>query len=90
MGNSDSWRAARAESVRFDAGDMLVVLDGGRAVRVPLSWFPTLHDASSSALESFRLIDGGEFVTWEPYVDERLSIPYLALAAMVRGTDSGD
>jgi hypothetical protein len=82
MNESDSWQLARAKSVQVNADDILVFLDGGSTVRAPLTWFPELNSAPRSALQSCRVIDSGEFVSWEPYVDERLSIPYLALAAM--------
>ena len=61
------------------SGDMLhVELADGRAIAVPLEWFPDLEAASSKDRKNWQLIGGGLGVRWES-LDEDDSVERLLL-----------
>lgn len=61
------------------AEDMLIVhLDDGREVRVPVEWFPRLRDASGKQRSTWRLIGRGIGIHW-PELDEDISVRGLLL-----------
>jgi hypothetical protein len=53
-----------------------VVLVDGRALSVPLYWFPRLIEASPRERKNFILIADGRLVHW-PDVDEDIDTPNL-------------
>lgn len=53
-----------------------VALADGRAVSVPLAWFPRLENASPKERKNWRLIGGGLGIRWEE-IDEDVSIENL-------------
>src|SRR5438132_556881 len=58
-------------------GDRLVVdLDDGRTLSVPLSWYPRLAHASASERSHWELIGRGLGIHW-PDLDEDLSVDVL-------------
>jgi hypothetical protein len=65
-----------AESVRFTDESMVVSLDDGRTLSVPLAWFPRLLHGSKHERERFELIGGGEGIHW-PNLDEDISVEGL-------------
>ena len=66
----ESPRALRVEVLD---GDLVVHLEDGRTVYVPLEWFPKLRDASPDALGDWRLVGRGVGLHW-PKLDEDLSV----------------
>jgi hypothetical protein len=59
------------------SGDMLQVeLADGRAIGVPLEWFPDLQAASIKDRKNWQLIGGGLGIRWEA-LDEDVSIESL-------------
>jgi hypothetical protein len=68
----------RALSVDVVEGELVVHLEDGRTVAVPLEWFPKLRDASPDALGDWRLIGRGVGIHW-PKLDEDLSVRGLLL-----------
>jgi hypothetical protein len=54
-------------------GDLVVHLEDGRTVSVPIEWFPKLRDASAEALREWRLVGRGVGIHW-PKLDEDLSV----------------
>jgi hypothetical protein len=68
----------RATAVHFTADKMILDLDDGREIGVPLEWFASLRDASPAARESYRLIGGGVGIHW-PDLDEDLSVAALLM-----------
>ena len=54
-------------------GDLVVHLEDGRTVSVPLEWFPKLRDASPDDLGDWRLVGRGVGIHW-PRLDEDLSV----------------
>jgi hypothetical protein len=63
----------RALSIEILDGDLVVHLEDGRTVCVPLEWFPRLRDASPEVLGDWRLIGRGVGIHW-PKLDEDLSV----------------
>lgn len=67
-----------AQSVSFDSDSMIVDLVDGRTISVPLTWFPTLSNATELQLKDFEILGDGEGIHW-PQLDEDLSINGLLL-----------
>ena len=65
-----------AESVRFSDDAMTVSLDDGRALTVPLAWYPRLLHGTKSEREKYQLIGDGEGIHW-PDLDEDISVEGL-------------
>jgi hypothetical protein len=72
----------RASSVEVVDGELVVHLEDGRTVAVPLEWFPKLRDASPDALKDWRLTGRGVGIHW-PMLDEDLSVRALLVPAQV-------
>lgn len=53
-----------------------VALADGRAVSVPLEWFPRLENASPQDLKNWRLIGGGLGIRWDA-IDADVSVESL-------------
>lgn len=68
----------QALSVYFDESSLIVELIDGRTISVPLSWFPSLSQASTSQLQDWELLGGGEGIHW-PQLDEDLSVAGLLI-----------
>ncbi|MFW6067913.1 MAG: DUF2442 domain-containing protein [Myxococcota bacterium] len=74
----------RAVDLSFD-DDMLVVrLEDGRELRVPIEWYPSLRDATVEQRQRWEFIGGGVGVHW-PDLDEDLSIRGMLTPHMTRG-----
>ena len=55
---------------------LVVVLEDGREISAPLTWFPRLQKATPAQRRKWRLIGGGIGVHWEE-IDEDISIESL-------------
>lgn len=66
----------RAVEVSVTDDELRVVLADGRALSVPLAWFPRLLHATSAQRQRFELLGDGEGIHW-PDVDEDLSVAGL-------------
>lgn len=66
----------RAKDVVVEAEKLVVFLEDGREIAVPLSWFPRLQQASVSARENWELIGRGLGIHW-PDIDEHVSVESL-------------
>ncbi len=64
------------KNVLIDAEALTVVLDDGRVISVPLSWYPRLYHGTPEERANFRLIGGGEGIRW-PDLDEDISVEDL-------------
>lgn len=62
-----------AMAVRCTADELVVSLNDGRTLSVPLAWFPRLARASEEQLAAFELLGEGEGIHW-PAVDEDISV----------------
>lgn len=67
---------ARARSVEFVPDSLVVHLEDGRTLSVPLEWFPRLRDASPEQRTHWRMIGPGSGIHW-PELDEDLSVAGL-------------
>lgn len=66
----------RAAKVWFDEDSLWVLLQDGRQVAVPLSFFPRLRRASAEQRMKFELSGGGYGIHWDD-LDEDISVPAL-------------
>jgi hypothetical protein len=70
----------RATAVDVIDGELVVELEDGRSVHVPLEWFPKLRDAAPEELAEWRLVGRGVGIHW-PKLDEDISVRGLLLPA---------
>jgi len=66
----------RAQNVRVEEGMLVVELQDGRILSVPIAYFPRLLHGTPKARQNFRLIGGGEGIHW-PDLDEDISVEHL-------------
>jgi hypothetical protein len=62
----------RVKAVAFDKDRLSVELMDGRAISVPLVWFPRLANATPEQRANFEVAGGGYGIHW-PEIDEDLS-----------------
>ena len=55
---------------------LIVELDDGRSIVVPLSWYPRLLYGSPEERQSWQLLGDGYAIEW-PYLDEHIGIEGL-------------
>jgi hypothetical protein len=67
---------ARARGIEFIPDALVVHLEDGRSLTVPLEWFPRLRDAPPAARTRWELMGGGLGIHW-PELDEDLSVAGL-------------
>ncbi len=67
------FRTALAKKVSVTDDILIVYLDDGRTVLIPLTWFPRLLHGSSKERDNWRLIGKGEGIHW-PDLDEDISV----------------
>lgn len=67
---------ARAAKVWFDEDCLWVLLQDGRKLATPLSYFPRLLKATSTQRKKFELSGGGIGIHWDQ-LDEDISVPCL-------------
>ena len=79
-------REVFAESIRFSEDSMTVCLDDGRALSVPLAWYPRLLHGTITERENFELIGDGEGIHW-PALDEDISVEGLLAGRRSAETD---
>jgi hypothetical protein len=75
---------AAAKKVRITDQALVVELTDGRAVSVPLQWYPRLADGSPAERRRWELIGPGVGIHW-PDLDEDISVDGL-----LRGLPSGE
>ncbi len=68
--------AVLAVDVHFSDDALHVRLSDGRAVSVPLEWFPRFRDATPEQRNNWRLIALGIGIHWEE-VDEDIAVTTL-------------
>lgn len=77
-------RQAHAHGVSVTRDALVVDLDDGRTVSVPLVWYPRLAHGTSAEHAEWRLIGNGEGIHW-PALDEDISVE-----ALLAGKPSGE
>lgn len=65
-----------ASKVSFTTDKMVVEMEDGRVLSIPLEWFSKLRNATSKQLNNWRFIGKGEGIHWED-LDEDISIEAL-------------
>jgi hypothetical protein len=70
--------------VRVSHDELLVSLEDGRRIAVPLAWFPRLLAATPAQRARFEIIGEGQGIHW-PEVDEDVSV-----AGILRGARSAE
>ena len=71
---------ALAQDVSCTEDDLIVRLVDGRAISIPLAWFPRLLHATAEQRRRWELLGNGEGIHW-PDVDEDLSVEGLLWGA---------
>lgn len=66
-------RTALAENVSVTDDSLIVDLDDGRTVSVPLAWFPRLLHGTAEERNNWRFIGKGDGIHW-PDLDEDISV----------------
>ncbi len=69
-------KSKNAINIAFSNSKMIVFLEDGRELSIPLEWFPTLRKATIEQLNKWRFIGNGEGVHWDE-IDEDISIENL-------------
>jgi hypothetical protein len=69
-------RTTVARSISVTEDSLIVDLDDGRTITVPLAWFPRLLNGSDEERKDLRLIGKGEGIHW-PQLDEDISVEGL-------------
>jgi hypothetical protein len=80
-------REVFAESVSFSADSLTVSLDDGRALSVPLAWYPRLLHGKPQERQHYELIGDGEGIHW-PDLDEDISVEGLLAGKQSAETDA--
>ncbi|MEM1271142.1 MAG: DUF2442 domain-containing protein [Bacteroidota bacterium] len=63
----------RVQQVRVETEALVVDLQDGRSLAVPLSWYPRLWHATVEERQQWRLIGNGTGIYWSS-VDEDISV----------------
>ncbi len=69
-------RQARAKLVKVTEEALIVDLEDGRTISVPLVWFPRLLHGTAAERANWRLIGSGEGIHW-PDLDEDIEVRHL-------------
>ncbi|MGI9066616.1 MAG: DUF2442 domain-containing protein [Pyrinomonadaceae bacterium] len=70
----------RITVVKFTKDTLSVGLRDGRAITVPLAWYPRLFNATVAERKNWRVAGGGSGIHW-PDIDEDLSTEGLLRGA---------
>lgn len=65
-----------AVDVQFDSDNMIVNLEDGRGLRIPLTWYPRLLHATRDERDHWQLLGDGYAIEW-PELDEHIGIEGL-------------
>ena len=77
-------RIPEAEKVTVTDNTLHIELSDGRAISVPLGWYPRLVHGTQAERDGLELIGGGQGIRW-PDLDEDLSVEGL-----IAGRPSGE
>ena len=73
-----------AKSVRVTDDYLIVDLEDGRKIHVPLAWYPRLQEGKGQERDNWRLIGLGQGIHW-PDLDEDIST-----ASLIAGKPSAE
>lgn len=71
-------QTANAQDVEITDEALIVELEDGRTISVPLAWYPRLLHGHKSERANWRLIGKGEGIHW-PDLDEDIKVERLLL-----------
>lgn len=71
-------RLVRAQGVRVSEEELIVELEDGRTLSVPLAWYPRLFYATPVERQNWRFIGAGDGIHW-PDVEEDISVKQLLM-----------
>jgi hypothetical protein len=80
-------RLAKAQDVKVTDDELIVALDDGRTISIPLVWYPRLLHGTREERQKWRLIGDGQGIHW-PDLDEDISVEHL-LAGIPSGESQG-
>lgn len=80
MSTSDVKPGERVKNVSFTEDTLIVDLNDGRTIIVPIVWFPRLLHATPEQRENWEVCGGGFGIHW-PDIDEDLSTEGLLRGA---------
>ena len=69
---------ARSQNVRVNDEELVIELEDGRTLSIPLAWYPRLFYGTLEERHNWRLIGQGEGIHW-PDLDEDISVEQLLL-----------
>lgn len=75
---------AKAQSVSITDTELIVLLEDGRTVSVPLAWYPRLFYGTPEERQNWELLGQGEGIHW-PDLDEDIAVAHL-----LAGISSGE
>jgi hypothetical protein len=76
MAISATVRDPRVAGVRVTDAALIVALEDGREIKVPLAWFPRLESASVAQRAAWEASAAGHGIHW-PLIDEDISVEGL-------------
>ncbi|HSF55486.1 MAG TPA: DUF2442 domain-containing protein [Algoriphagus sp.] len=76
MSTLTNLKSNQAINLSFSKEKMIIFMEDGREIGIPLEWFPQLRDATLEQLENWRFIGNGEGIHWED-LDEDLLVSEL-------------
>ena len=71
-------QAVKAIEVNVTEDNLVVELDDGRILSIPLTWYPRLWHGTTAERQNWRMIGDGMGIHW-PDLDEDISIEGLIL-----------
>jgi hypothetical protein len=77
-------RLSKAQNVKFTQDELVVELDDGRTILIPLVWYPRLLHGTEKERDNWQFIGRGEGIHWSE-LDEDISIEHL-----LKGIRSGE
>ncbi|MEB2777616.1 DUF2442 domain-containing protein [Algoriphagus sp. D3-2-R+10] len=76
MSTLTKFKSNQASGLSFSESKMIISMEDGREISIPLEWFPSLRNASETELNNWRFIGDGEGIHWED-LDEDLLVSEL-------------
>jgi hypothetical protein len=76
-----------AEAVTFSDESLIVQLDDGRSISIPLAWYPRLLHGTLDERRNLELIGDGEGIHW-PDLDEDIIVEGLLAGKRSAETDA--
>jgi hypothetical protein len=88
MSSSPPELEVRATALAVTEEDLVIDLEDGRRLLVPIVWFPRLANATAAQRRNWRFIGGGIGFHW-PEIDEDLCVYHLVQGFAAPGGTKG-